>query len=49
MIEKYLEKLNAIMDPDRTRDSEELQRKSVNYEVVHKLPLLMSTYDDMSK
>ena len=49
MIEKYLEKLNAIMDPNRTRDSEELQRKAANYEMVHKLPLLMSTYDDMSK
>jgi hypothetical protein len=49
MIEKYLEKLNAIMDPDRTRDSEELQRKAANYEMVHKLPLSMSTYDDMSK
>ena len=49
MIEQYLEKLNNLMDPARTRDSEELQEKAASYEIIPKLPLSMSTYDDMSK
>ncbi|MBM3708802.1 MAG: hypothetical protein FJW61_00065 [Actinobacteria bacterium] len=49
MIDKYLEKLNSLIDPNRARQSEELQNRTANYETVNRLPLSISTYDEMSK
>ena len=49
MVEQYLEKLNNMMNPVRTRYSEELQKNAANYKKIPVLPLSMSTYDDMSK
>ena len=49
MLEKYLEKLSKVLDPQKAKESEELQRMSSRYEKVEKIPMMLGTFDDMSK
>lgn len=49
MIDEYLEKLNSNLNFGRVKESEELQKKSFLYKKIKRLPLILSTYDGMSK
>ncbi len=49
MIDKYLEKLDKVLNFKKSLESEELQIKSAQYQKIKKLPIMLSTFDDMSK
>jgi len=49
MFEKYLERLNEALDPLKAKESEELQRMSSKYGKVERIPIMLGTFDDMSK
>ena len=49
MLEKYLEILNEALDPLKAKESEELQRLSSKYEKIERIPMILGTFDDMSK
>lgn len=49
MVDKYLERLEGLVEPGHVSESEELQRASAHYEPVDRLPLILGSVDDMSK
>lgn len=48
-LDRWLEKLNSIVDEEHCAESERLQRRAWNYEPVPRIPTLINSFDDMTK
>jgi len=48
-VDRYLERLNGLIDVEHVNEAERLQLAAQNFESVPRLPLILSSVDDMSK